>query len=48
MIWEINICVLSDGNIVTPKSGHILDDDRCHIAHFDILNHFLKRRTVES
>lgn len=27
--------------------GIILDDDRCHIAHFDILNHFLKRRTVE-
>ena len=44
---EEGVCVVPNTEIISAKPGHILDDDHCHIAHFDILNHFLKRRTVE-
>ena len=44
---EEGVCVVSNTEIISAKPGYILDDDRCHIAHFDILNHLLKRWTVE-
>ena len=34
--------------IVPAKPGHILDDNRSHLAAFNKLFHFPKRRTVEA
>ena len=37
----------TDGNIVTPKSGQILDDCSWYIAHFNIVKHCLKPGVVK-
>ena len=33
--------------VFTPETGHILNDDRADISHFDIIEQFLKARSVE-
>ena len=41
------IRIIADAEIISTEAGHILNDDRRYIAHFYILKHLLKRRTVE-
>ena len=47
MVGKIVFGVISHLQVFTPETGHILNDDRADISHFDIIEQFLKARSVE-
>ena len=47
VVGEIVFGVISHLQVFTPETGHILNDDRADISHFDIIEQFLKTRSVK-
>lgn len=46
-IGERDLGVVTDFEVVASESGHVLDDDRCHIACIHLCNHALEVGAVE-
>ena len=44
---EKDFCIVADFQIVTPQTGHILDNDCRHISGFNLRYHAVKIRSVK-
>ena len=48
VVGKIVFGVIPHLQIFTPETGHILNDDRADISHFNIIEQLLKARSIES
>lgn len=46
-IGECDFGVVANLEVVASQSGHVLDDDRCHIAYIYLCNHALEVGSIE-